>query len=585
MFCLFSRFGFSARRGLTLIEVVVGTAVMLVVFLGIFAAFQLSIDLVYSTKAATTATSLLNDRIEYIRGLSYDAVGTVGGIPSGTIPQVEQVAINGVTYAVSTLIQYVDDPVDGLDAADTNGVTADYKLIRVSANWTIRGKPRSSFALTTLAPTGIETLAAGGTLRVNVFDSQAAPVSGALVTVVNSSTAPAINLSVTTGASGSVAFPGAPPASGYQVTTTRNGYSTAQTYPVTTENQNPNPGHVTIQNQVTTTLSLSIDALGSLLTSTFSPVGPKTFVDSFADESKLAATSSVRVSNGSLILTDDAGTYAAEGTAVSASVYPSFLTRWTSFSWNATTPAGTDVKVTVYYLDGTTFVPVPNSALPGNNTGFSGGFIDLSGLPVATYGTLRMYANLSTADTSVTPEVADWTLAYSAGPTPLPNVGVNIHGAKTIGISAGGTPIYKYNSSFTTTQYGTWSIDPMEADAYILTLPSGSPYSIAELCPASPAVSPGAAASVSMTLENASTNSLRVVVLGAGTPVAYATSTLSGNSVNETKVTSACGQTFFGGIPAGTYTLSVSLPGYQTAVDNAVSVTGASVITIALTPQ
>ncbi|MBX9765536.1 prepilin-type N-terminal cleavage/methylation domain-containing protein, partial [Patescibacteria group bacterium] len=198
-------------RGMTLIEAIVGAAIMLVVFLGIFAAFQISLDLVFSTRAATSATALVNERMEYVRGLNYDAIGTVGGIPAGTIPQVEQTTLNGVPYTLSTLVQYVDDPTDGLDALDETGVTADYKLVRVSAHWTIRGLARSTFALTRIAPKGIETLSAGGTLRVNVFDTATAPVSGAVVRIVNNTVSAAVNLTVTTGTSGCIGFPGAPP--------------------------------------------------------------------------------------------------------------------------------------------------------------------------------------------------------------------------------------------------------------------------------------------------------------------------------------------------------------------------------------
>jgi hypothetical protein len=97
-----------------------------------------------------------------------------------------------------------------------------------------------------------------------VFDTAAAPVSGASVHVVNASVSPAVDLTITTGTSGSIALPGAPPGSGYAVTVTKTGYSSAQTYAVTTENQNPNPGHVSIVNDTTTTLSLSIDRTGIL---------------------------------------------------------------------------------------------------------------------------------------------------------------------------------------------------------------------------------------------------------------------------------------------------------------------------------
>ncbi len=573
----------SVARGMTLIEAVVGAAIMLVVFLGIFAAFQVSIDLVFSTKAATSATALVNERMEYIRGLTYDAIGTVGGIPSGTIPQTEQVMLNGIPYVLSTLVQYVDDPTDGLDALDETGVTADYKLVRISADWTIRERPRTTFAVTRIAPNGIETLAAGGTLRVNVFDTAAAAVSGASVHIVNAAVNPAVDVTVTTGASGSVAFPGAPPGSGYEVTVSKTGYSSAQTYPVTTENQNPNPGHLSIVDQTTTTLSLSIDVIGSLKLSTFSPVGPGEFEDLFNNDSQLSATTSTAVIGGALQLEGEPGSYPAAGIAYSSPVSPQYLSAWDSVSWVSVTPAGTAASVMLYYWDGAAYIPVPDSALPGNSTGFSGGVIDISLLPVGTYTQLELRGDLASGDVAVTPEISEWRVSYSAGPTPLPNVDFDIHGAKTIGVSSQGAPIYKYEDSLTTAQNGEWTITPTEADSYVVSLPSGSPYTISELCAPAPSVSPGANVNVSTTVVDAVANSLRVVVTGGGANVPGANVSVVGGAVNQNQTTSSCGQVFFGGVPVNTYTITVSASGYQDAVES-ISIAGTTVISVALTP-
>lgn len=573
----------NSTTGMTLIEVVVGTSMILIVFLAIFAAFQISIDLVFSTKAATGANALLNERLEYIRGLSYDSVGTVNGIPNGPIPQVEQKVLNGITYTLSTLVQYVDDPVDGSDALDTNGVTADYKNVKVSADWVIREKPRSTFAVTRIAPKGMETLAAGGTLRVNVFNTLAAPVSGATVRIVHTSS-PTIDVSIDTGSAGSVAFPGTPPASGYQVTVTKTGYSSAQTYTATVANPNPNPGHVTVVDKVTTTLSLSIDLTGSLTVSTWSPQGPGTFSDTFPNESQLLSTSSATVSGGVLKLAGDAGTYPTLGSAASVGISPAYLANWTTLSWNASTSAQAGAAASLYYWDGTQYALVPDAALPNNSTGFTNSPIDISALPIGSYGSLQIRTTLTSSDADWTPEISDWALSYIAGPTPLPNVPFSIHGAKTIGISAGGTPVYKFEEDNTTTQYGTWIITPIEADGYTITLPSGSPYIVQELCPIAPSVQPSQSATASMVLANATAHSLRAIITGGGNPLQDATVTLSGNGVNQTYSTSACGQVLFSGIPSGTYTATVTAAGYQTTFDTNVSVSGASTLSITLAP-
>src|SRR3990172_11037936 len=99
--------GFS--RGVTLIDTLVAVSLMVLIFMGIFGAFQLSVDVVTNNKARAGATALANERMEYIRSLTYSQVGTVGGIPAGIIPQVETIVLNGITYTRRTFIQYADD--------------------------------------------------------------------------------------------------------------------------------------------------------------------------------------------------------------------------------------------------------------------------------------------------------------------------------------------------------------------------------------------------------------------------------------------------------------------------------------------
>ena len=128
----------SCSRGVTLIDTVVGSALMLVVFLGIFAAFQLSIDVVTNNRARAGALALMNERMEYVRSLDYASVGTVGGIPSGPIAQSEPVTLSGIPYTRRTTVQYADDPEDGENEADENGRIVDYKQVRIEMSWDSR---------------------------------------------------------------------------------------------------------------------------------------------------------------------------------------------------------------------------------------------------------------------------------------------------------------------------------------------------------------------------------------------------------------------------------------------------------------
>src|SRR3990167_10855367 len=102
----------SSESGITLIDTLFGTALMLLIFVGIAGGFKLSVDVVTNNKARAGAVALANERMEYIRSLSYNAIGTVGGIPAGTIPQTEPVSLNAVDYTRRTFVSYEDDPGD-----------------------------------------------------------------------------------------------------------------------------------------------------------------------------------------------------------------------------------------------------------------------------------------------------------------------------------------------------------------------------------------------------------------------------------------------------------------------------------------
>src|SRR3990167_4757711 len=91
----------NSSRGSTLLDAVVGTALMLVVFVGIVGAFRLSIMPVSNNKARP-----------------------------GAIPETETVSLNNVSYTRRTFVSYEDDPGDGLAGADSNGIVTDFKAVK-----------------------------------------------------------------------------------------------------------------------------------------------------------------------------------------------------------------------------------------------------------------------------------------------------------------------------------------------------------------------------------------------------------------------------------------------------------------------
>lgn len=547
---------FIAKRGMTLIDVLVGTAVVVTVFAGIFSLLRASAILSGTSASKATALAVASARLEELRSLPYDDIGTVGGIPAGDIAQEEVLVRNNIPFTVRTFISYYDDPKDGSGAADSNGIETDYKRAKVTVTYYVSPGVRTVSAVSTFAPPGIETTTGGGTLRVVVVDADGAAVSGAEVSVENPNVSPAIDVTTFTDFAGYALFPGAATSTGYRITVTKSGWSTAKTYAQDATNQNPTPGHLTIAGGQTTTGTFAIDELASVLVRTLSPMEPVTWTDSFADAASVATMSSTAVSGGALQLASSGG-YAPSGYAVASTTAPSYLVAWHEASFTPSTPSGTSARVKVVDATGT---PIPDAALSGNSSGFTSSPINLSGVSTTTYPSLALRADLSTSATSTTPSIADWSLAYTRGPVPLPSVSYRLTGAKTIGSTVSGTPIYKAVLDHTSNASGESDLD-LEWDSYALSVTG---YSLIDACQASPMeVLPGATMTESVQLANPSGNSLRVYVkdtLGEGKAGAFVTLTRSGFS--RRLPGNECGFVYFGGLaPASDYALSVTYPG------------------------
>lgn len=223
-----------------------------------------SYDLLNFTSSRTTAKYIASEQMELIKNLPFDDVGTIGGIPNGVLEQNKTVTQNGLTYTVNTSVIYVDDEFDSLAPDDL--LPTDYKKARVDVSWggLAQSKSATVTLITDIAPKGVETTTGGGTLSVLVFDSQGNPVGQASVNIIATSTTPPINLTLQTGNNGRIILPGAPQCdSCYQITVTKNGYSTDKTY-TSSEVANPiRPLQSIIESQLTQ-VSFSIDLTSTL---------------------------------------------------------------------------------------------------------------------------------------------------------------------------------------------------------------------------------------------------------------------------------------------------------------------------------
>ncbi len=565
-------------RGVSLLDTIVGTALMLVIFLGIAAAFKLSVDVVSSNKARAGAVALLNERMEYIKSVTYPSLGTIGGIPSGALAQNEAIVLNGVSYDRRTLISYYDDTKDGSSGGDSNGIQADSKTAKVEVSWLSRTGTRTIVTTARIAPTtGLETAVSGGTLTVNAVDATGATLSGATVTIVNATTS--VDLTTYTNASGTVQFIGTPAGSGYAITLTKSGYSTARTYTATSQNTNPNPGDLTVTNNLTTSSTFAIDVLGSKTVQTFTPVATATTTDPFSNTSMIATSSDVSVSGGSARISGSApyGT----GLLRSTSVAPTYLVRWKQLSWSATTPGSTSVSLQIYDGSGNL---LSDAQLPGNAAGFTSSPVSLSGISTSTYSSLQVFATLVGVD-DLAPSLEAWNVSYDRGPLPLADVPFTLTGEKSIGSGPSGT-LYKYSQSHDSGASASITIPSLEWDNYSIVVPPSSGYSISSACTPQPeTLAPGASQTSQIYLAPYTNGSLLIDVRSATSSalLAGASVLLTRTGYSSSATTDACGQAFFSGLSSATYSIQISLPGYTTYVGtNAVSVSGTTRFSITL---
>ncbi len=572
---------FFRSRGISFIDVIVGSALMIIIFLGIFAAFKLSLALNTSVRARTGALSLANERMEYMRSLPYASLGTSGGIPAGALVQNESITLNVIRYNRRTLIQYADDPGDGLGAADTNGITADYKVLKVEVTWNERGIERSYSLSGRISPKAIESTTGGGTLAVHITNAAGEPLGSARVGIINSTISPAVDTAAFSNDNGDVSFPGAPAGGGYQITVTKPWYSSAQTYGPSVGNPNPSPSHISVATSSTSLITFALDHLAGLVLKSYSPPEIATTTETFLSEAGLEGLSFATLSGGDLLIAFEGSGYPEDAEATVSPRAPERLLSWKQFTAIETLPAHTSIRY--HFVSGTPGAPVliPDSALPGNSAGFTGPTVDLSGLSVSLYSALGVTISLHSDDLMATPRVSEGAFSFEQGPNPLPNVSFSLHGEKIIGEG----PVYKTAFSTTTNGAGVREIYPLEWDTYSIS--SGSGYNIADACTAEPfKVLPGATTTLSFILVPKSAHTLRVIVRdNTGAPVPNAQVTLSAPSKTTLYgTTSSCGQTFFPNITATTYSILAQKAGYADTLDDNAAVSGQTVRTLTLTP-
>lgn len=529
-------------EGFSLIETIVGIALLLIVFVSIFGVAQIGIKLVGQSGARITATALANQKIELSRNLPYNQVGTIGGIPNGSILETETMVRNKITFTVKTTIVFVDDSFDNLFPNDP--LPTDYKRIKVKVFWPgILGNP--VFLQTDIAPKGIETTGSGGIVSILVFDANGQLVPQADIQIENTDVSPPINVHYQTNDQGRLFIPGSPVCNDcYKITATKTGYSLERTYAVNEQVRGitlatPNKPLVSVLEDKMSEVSFTIDRLSAKTVETIKYVEEKTLNGSFDEQNQ-----------------------------ISDPITPTGLVSWSKLSWTSTS---TDIHFQLLYATSGDWVLIPDSD-------FTVSPVDISQLDPFQYSSIKVRANLP----------SDWQITWfsSDTSTPVSNVSFIMQGAKTLGLDPDGNPVYKYQKSFNTDNNGQITISNLEWDSYKITI-NGlvTGYDIANSLPPQPInINPNTNQTTALKLAEHQSNTLLVTIKDSGSqPLIGASVQLYKTGYARTKLTTNSGQSFFSPLSLATYNLEVKMSGYQDWLGQ-VSVSGQKEQLIILTP-
>jgi hypothetical protein len=376
-----------------LIDLLVSIAIVAVLFGGIYLIYFSLVTSITNISVRTAATAAIQAHLETIRNLPYDSVGTAGGIPSGVIPQNRSMIVNGYTFSLNTTVRNIDDPFDGTlngNPPPVDTAPADYKLVQVTATCVQCANFVAVTMTTTVAPKALEGATQNGSIFIYVLDASGRGVSLANVQVVNSSVTPSINLTDTTNASGVLQLVGVPTSTqGYQITVTKPGYSSDQTYPPGgAGNPNPVKPNITAAAQTVSSVTFGIDRVSGLTVSSvdnrcnaipnesFSIKGTK-LIGTSPDILKFSTTSATNASGSVFLANMEWDTYpitlndATRNLAGTVPLTPLTINPSTTPTFQFVVAPLANPSLLVTLLDSASGAGIANATITASTSGFS----------------------------------------------------------------------------------------------------------------------------------------------------------------------------------------------------------------------
>lgn len=255
----------ASQLGFTIMETLIGLAILSIVSTSIYFAYSNVLDIVQSAQYNSVALDTIESEVESVRNMRYEDVGVAGGVPQGLLAQEKIVSVGTTDLVLHTYVRNIDDPFDGtLGGTPGDTAPADYKLVEFQVTCDTCPRHDLISMSTYVAPKNLESTSRRGNLFIRVFDAAGIAVSGATVHITNTLASPDIDLTDITNTDGMLQLVDtATGSAAYRIEVSKSGYSSDRTYAPGSP-ANPVKPDATVANQQLTIASFAIDRVSSL---------------------------------------------------------------------------------------------------------------------------------------------------------------------------------------------------------------------------------------------------------------------------------------------------------------------------------
>jgi prepilin-type N-terminal cleavage/methylation domain-containing protein len=260
------------KKGFTLVELLIAIAVLAIFTVGVYSTLISVYKIIRLAKIKTLETAILSEELEVARNLPYNQVGLQDAfdVPGILLPT-KYLTRQNLEFKIINTVRFIDDPYDGTITSTPQDTTpADYKLVEMEIYCLSIDQKTPLILSTIIGPNIKEDESNLGALFIEVVDSLGRPVPQADVHIEMSGSS-SYKDDVTDN-NGHLYIINVPTGTFlYDITVSKDGYTTDATVSTTAENPTPVKPFATVLENKVAELSFSIDTPSNLQIKTLSP--------------------------------------------------------------------------------------------------------------------------------------------------------------------------------------------------------------------------------------------------------------------------------------------------------------------------